>query len=77
MRTGIATTIRSRALVTWRVELADEPVGSLTEQQFLAELDSAVAAVLASHRAKVTLLTDAVYDIGLPRSMRTAGKGVS
>ncbi|MEV8506306.1 hypothetical protein AB0368_15930 [Actinoplanes sp. NPDC051475] len=70
-------TIRSRALVSWQVQLAGEPVGSLTEQQFLAELDSAVAALLADHQAKVTLLTDAVYDIGLPRSMRTAGQGVS
>lgn len=66
-------TLRSRALVSWHVELAGEPVGSLTESEFLAELDSAVAALLADHRAKVTLLTDAVYDIGLPRSMRTAG----
>jgi len=69
--------VRSRALVSWHVEIAGEPVGSLTEQQFLAELDGAVAAVLADHRAKLTLLTDAVYDIGLPRSMRTAGWGVS
>lgn len=66
-------TLRSRALVSWHVEIAGEPVGSLTEQEFLAELDSAVAALLAHHQAKLTLLTDVVYDIGLPRSMRTAG----
>jgi len=66
-------TVRSRALVSWHVEIAGEPVGSLTEPEFLAELDSAVSALLADHRAKVTLLTDAVYDIGLPRSMRAAG----
>jgi hypothetical protein len=66
-------TVRSRALVSWQVEIAGEPVGSLTEQQFLAELDSAVTALLADHRAKLTLLKDAVYDIGLPRSMRIAG----
>jgi hypothetical protein len=65
--------VRSRALRSWDVEIAGEPVGSLTESEFLTELDSAVAALLADHRAKVTLLTDAVYDIGLPRSMRTAG----
>ncbi|MCM4083080.1 hypothetical protein [Paractinoplanes hotanensis] len=65
--------VRSRALVSWHVEIAGEPVGSLTESEFLAELGSAVAALLADHRAKVTLLTDAVYDIGLPRAMRTAG----
>ncbi len=70
-------TIRSRALVSWQVEIAGEPVGSLTEQEFLVELDSAVAALLADHRAKLILLTDAVYDIGLPRSMRTDGQGVS
>ncbi|MEV4639206.1 hypothetical protein AB0J80_17810 [Actinoplanes sp. NPDC049548] len=66
-------TLRSRALVSWQVEIAGEPVGSLTEQEFLAELSSAVVALLADHQAKVMLLTDAVYDIGLPRSMRTAG----
>ncbi len=65
--------VRSRALVSWHVEIAGEPVGSLTESEFLAELGSAVGALLADHRAKVTLLTDAVYDIGLPRAMRTAG----
>ena len=65
--------VRSRALVSWHFEIDGEPVGSLTEQQFLDELDSAVAAVLADHRAKLTLLKDAVYDIGLPRAMRTAG----
>ncbi|MEU8236403.1 hypothetical protein AB0C12_43000 [Actinoplanes sp. NPDC048967] len=74
---GVSThgrvTVRSRALVSWHVEIAREPVGSLTESEFLAEVGSAVAALLADHRAKVTLLTDAVYDIGLPRSMRTAG----
>jgi len=65
--------VRSRALVSWHVEIAGESVGSSTESEFLAELGSAVAALLADHRAKVTLLTDAVYDIGLPRAMRTAG----
>lgn len=74
---GVSThgwvTVQSRALVSWHVEIVGEPVGSLTEQQFLAELDSAVAAVLADHRAKLTLPKDAVYDIGMPRSMRTGG----
>jgi hypothetical protein len=69
-------TVRSRALVSWQVEIAGEPVGSLTEQEFLAEIDSAVSALLADYRAQLALLTDAVYDIGLPRSMRTAGWGV-
>lgn len=66
--------VRSRALVSWEVRIAGEPVGSLTEQEFLAELDSAVAGLLADHRAKLILLTDAVHDIGLPRAMRTAGR---
>ncbi|MEU4218179.1 hypothetical protein [Actinoplanes sp. NPDC026623] len=66
-------TVRSRALVSWHVEIAGEPVGSLTEPEFVAELGTAIAALLADHRAKLTLLRDAVYDIGLPRAMRTAG----
>jgi hypothetical protein len=64
-------TVRSRALVSWQVDI--QPGPALTERDFLAELDSAVAALLADHRAKLTLLTDAIYDIGLPRAMRTAG----
>ncbi|GAB2617944.1 hypothetical protein Aab01nite_31500 [Paractinoplanes abujensis] len=70
-------TVRSRALVAWEVEIAGEPVGSLTEPEFLAEVDSAVVALLADHRARVALLTDAVYDIGLPRSMRAGGRGAA
>jgi hypothetical protein len=73
---GGSVTVRSRALVSWDVEIRGEPVGSLTEPDFVAELESAVAALLADHRAKVALLTDAIYDIGLPRSMRTAGREV-
>ncbi|MEU4219692.1 hypothetical protein [Actinoplanes sp. NPDC026623] len=74
--TGGRVTVRSRALVSWHVEIGEEPVGSLTESEFVAELSGAIVALLADHRAKVILLTDAVYDIGLPRSMRTAGQGV-
>jgi hypothetical protein len=59
------------------VEIAGEPVGSLTEPEFLAEMNSAVVVLLADHRAQVTVLTDAVYDIGLARSMRTAGLGAA
>ncbi|WP_433361095.1 hypothetical protein ACQPZX_27875 [Actinoplanes sp. CA-142083] len=69
-------TVRSRALVSWRVEIKDDPVGSLTEQDFLAEVDGAISSLLAGHRARVTLLTDAVYDIGLPRSMRATGREI-
>lgn len=65
--------LRSRALVSWRVEIIGDPVGSLTEREFLAEIDGAVRELLADHRAKLILLTDAVYDIGLPRAMRAAG----
>jgi hypothetical protein len=66
-------TVRSRALVSWQVDIRPGP--ALTEREFLAELDSAVAAVLADHRARLILLTDAIHDIGLPRAMRTAGQG--
>jgi hypothetical protein len=65
--------VRSRALVSWHVQITDEPVGSLAEQEFLAELQSAVTAVLADYDAQVILLTDEIYDIGLPRAMRVTG----
>jgi hypothetical protein len=68
-------TLRSRALVSWQVEIAGDPVGSLSEHEFLAELDGAVRDVLADHRAKLIRLTDAVYDIGMPRAMRAVGRG--
>ena len=64
-------TVRSRAMVSWQVDI--QPGPALTERDFLAELDSAVTALLADHRAKLILLTDAIHDIGLPRAMRTAG----
>jgi hypothetical protein len=66
-------TLRSRALVSWQVEINGDPVGSLSEREFLAELDGAVRDLLADHRAKLIRLTDTVYDIGLPRAMRAAG----
>jgi hypothetical protein len=65
--------VRSRALVSWHIRIPREPVGSLSEQEFLAEVDGAVASLLADYRAQVTLLTDAIYDIGVPRALRAAG----
>jgi hypothetical protein len=65
--------LRSRALVSWQVEIIGDAVGSLTEREFLAEVDGAIRELLADHRAKLILLTDEVYDIGLPRAMRAAG----
>jgi hypothetical protein len=51
-------------------------VGELAERlTLLAELEAAVGAPLADHQAKLALLTDEVYDIGLPRAMRTPGVG--
>lgn len=70
MSDGGWVSLRSRGLVSWQVTFRGEPVRSLSEQEFLAELDGAVAAVLADHRHQVVLLTDEIYDIGLPRSMR-------
>ncbi|MET8154166.1 hypothetical protein ACIBSW_12585 [Actinoplanes sp. NPDC049668] len=70
-------TVRSRALVWWQVSIAGEPAGSLSEREFLAELDSVIGALLADYDAQVIVLTDAVYDIGLPREMRAGRQGVA
>ncbi|WP_143232254.1 hypothetical protein [Actinoplanes regularis] len=65
--------VTSRALASWDFRLRPETLRVLPEHEFLAETTGAVTALLADHRAKTILLTDEVYDIGLPRSMREAG----
>jgi hypothetical protein len=67
--------VRSRALVRWEFDLADGALPVLSEGEFLVELHSASGALLADYRARVTLLTAELYDLGLPR-WRLAGTGV-
>ena len=66
--------VRSRALVSWEVEIADGALDGLSEHEFLAELHSAATTLLADYRARVILLTAEIYDLGLP-SRRLAGNG--
>ena len=65
--------LRSRALVDWEVALTPGAVRSLTEQEFLAELGSAVHELMSDYQARVILLTDEVYDIGIPKPLRRPG----
>ncbi len=62
--------VRSRALVRWEVAIRPGALRALTEQDFLAEFDSAVSDMLADYRTQVIFLTDEIYDIGLPRLRR-------
>jgi hypothetical protein len=70
---GQWVTVTSRALTSWDFRLKPATLRALPEHEFLAETTGAVTALLVDHRAKTILLTDEVYDIGLPRSMREAG----
>jgi hypothetical protein len=63
-------TLRSRALVSWEVEIAPGTIRALRETEFLEELSSSVRAALADYRARVTLLTDELLDLGVPRGRR-------
>jgi len=67
--------LRSRALVRWEVTIADGTVRSLSQQEFLAELSTALAAVFDDYRAQLIILTDEIYDIGVPDSFRRAVAG--
>lgn len=63
--------LRSRALVRWECVIAPGTVRALTERDFLAELDQAVAEVTSDYRARVIMLTDEVYGLALPQSYRS------
>lgn len=63
-------TIRSRALVRWDVTVADGAVRTLTEEEFLGQANSALADVLADYQSQLIMLTDEMYDIGVPNSLR-------
>jgi hypothetical protein len=63
-------TVRSRALVRWDVSVGDGAVQTLTEDEFLGEADSVLADVLAGYQAQLIMLTDELYGIGVPDSLR-------
>jgi hypothetical protein len=58
--------IRSRALVRWEFTIADGTLRSLAEEAFVAELTGAVTDLIADYRAQVVLVTDELFDLGLP-----------
>jgi hypothetical protein len=62
--------LRSRALVRWEVVVTEGTLRRLTEEQFLGELDSAIADILGDYQAQLITLTDELYDIGVPASFR-------
>jgi hypothetical protein len=62
--------VRSRALVRWEFAISGGAIHTLGEEEFLAELNSAVTDILRDYQSKLRLLTDDIYDIGLPRSAR-------
>lgn len=67
--------LRTRGLRQWDVTIAPGTLARLPEHTFVAELSGAVAEVLADHRARMVLLTDELFDLGLP-SWRRLGTDV-
>lgn len=68
-------TVSSRALVRWEFLISGGALRALDEAGFLTELNSAVTAVLRDYQSQLILLTDQIYDIGLPRSARRSADG--
>jgi hypothetical protein len=60
--------VRSRALTSWEFTIDDAAFARMREHLFLAELRAAVAATLADYRARVILLKNEIYGLGLPRA---------
>lgn len=65
--------MRSRALVHWDVDVGVGAVRQLGEDEFLLELSGAIADILRDWQGKLIVLTDEIYDIGVPASLRRAG----
>jgi len=66
---------RSRGLVRWEVTVAAGAVRALTEAEFLAELDGIVADILRDWQHEVIVLTEEIYGIGVPDSLRRTPAG--
>jgi hypothetical protein len=69
---GGEVAVRSRALVHWEFDIGEGALNSLREHEFVAELCGAVHMLVADYRARLILLTDEVYGLGLP-AWRRAG----
>jgi hypothetical protein len=64
--------MRSRALVHWDVKVGADAIRQLSEDEFLVELSGAIADILRDWQGKLIVLTDEIYDIGVPASLRRA-----
>lgn len=71
--TGVVS-VRSRALTSWEFTIDDAAFARIREPFLLAELRAAVAATLADYRARVILLKDEIYGLGLPRPGHTGAR---
>jgi hypothetical protein len=58
--------VHSQALVRWRVEVGPGACRRLPEQEFLAEVDQALRAVLTDYYEQVRRLKDEHFDLKLP-----------
>jgi hypothetical protein len=65
--------LRSRALVHWEVEVGAGAIRQLSEEEFLAELSGVIADIPRDWQGKLIILTDEIYDIGVPAPLRRAG----
>ncbi|MFI1989082.1 hypothetical protein [Actinoplanes sp. NPDC020271] len=67
--------VSTRALLRWDVTVTEGTVSSLSESEFLAEANSLVAEVLRDWRNQTALLTNEIYDIGVPKWLTDARLG--
>ncbi len=56
----------AEGLVRWQVTIRDGATRKLTEEQFVQEVQSVVAALLSNYYAKMVALKDGFYDLRLP-----------
>lgn len=62
----------TNGLVRWKLELQSHAQEQLSEQQFVAEVESAVANTIIKYEERVVLLKDKHFRFDLPPSIRQA-----
>ena len=66
--------VESVGLVRWQIDIRDGALAGLTEQEFLAELNRAVRALLTDYYARMIKLKGAFFDLNLDGRDRWFGR---
>jgi hypothetical protein len=65
--TGRMVRIRTRGMTQWSVDIAPGTIRRLGRERFLAELQSAIKALLSDREMKIIVLKSQYFDLGIPR----------